>query len=120
MLSTSPACSLTSCRWFWGCSSHILRAEFGRSGLDEACELPDKSLYLFDELNKYAPASARGQETTLLDQVLDISERGRSFASSVLRPAILECVHPRVTATPPLKCLGAPTAPKTTKARIAS
>ncbi len=79
----------------------------GESGLDEASELPDKVIVFVDELNKYAPASARGQETPILDQVLDISERGRSFGIILFSAQqFLSAVHPRVTGNAATKVLG--------------
>jgi len=79
----------------------------GESGLDESEELPDKVIVFVDELNKYAPASARGQETPILDQVLDIAERGRSFGVILFSAQqFLSAVHPRVAGNAATKILG--------------
>ena len=79
----------------------------GESGLDQAEELPEKVIIFVDELNKYAPASARGQETPILDQVLDISERGRSFGIVLFSAQqFLSAVHPRVTGNAATKVFG--------------
>jgi len=79
----------------------------GESGLDETEELPEKVIVFVDELNKYAPASVRGQETPILDQVLDISERGRSFGIILFSAQqFLSAVHSRVTGNAATKVLG--------------
>jgi hypothetical protein len=41
-------------------------------------DLPDKTLIFVDELNKYAPASRRQDESSILPYVIDIAARGRS------------------------------------------
>ncbi len=46
---------------------------------DEEAELPKKVLIFVDELNKYDPACGEASRSPILEQVLDISERGRSF-----------------------------------------
>ena len=49
--------------------------------------IPEKVIFFVDELNKYAPSGMRG--SPILEQVLDIAERGRSLGCcSVLRAAI--------------------------------
>jgi DNA helicase HerA-like ATPase len=79
----------------------------GESGVDESEELPDKVIVFVDELNKYAPASTRGQETPILDQVLDIAERGRSFGVILFSAQqFLSAVHPRVVGNAATKILG--------------
>ena len=79
----------------------------GESGIDEEEELPEKVIVFVDELNKYAPASARGQDTPILEQVLDIAERGRSFGIILFSAQqFLSAVHPRVTGNAATKVLG--------------
>jgi len=79
----------------------------GESGVDENEELPEKVIIFVDELNKYAPASTRGQETPILDQVLDIAERGRSFGVVLFSAQqFLSAVHPRVVGNAASKILG--------------
>jgi len=79
----------------------------GESGVDESEDLPEKVIIFVDELNKYAPASSRGQETPILDQVLDISERGRSFGIILFSAQqFLSAVHPRVVGNAATKVLG--------------
>ena len=79
----------------------------GESGVDQDEELPEKVIVFVDELNKYAPASARGQDTPILDQVLDIAERGRSFGIILFSAQqFLSAVHPRVTGNAATKVLG--------------
>lgn len=79
----------------------------GETGLDESEDLPEKVIIFVDELNKYAPATARGQETPILDQVLDIAERGRSFGIVLFSAQqFLSAVHPRVVGNAATKILG--------------
>lgn len=52
---------------------YALYAEEG----SESEDLPDKVIIFVDELNKYAPAKEK--ESPILEQVLDIAERGRSL-----------------------------------------
>lgn len=78
----------------------------GDSPLDER-ELPSKVIVFVDELNKYAPAHARGMETPILDQVLDIAERGRSFGIVLFSAQqFLSAVHPRVIGNSATNVLG--------------
>jgi hypothetical protein len=79
----------------------------GETGLDESEDLPEKVIIFVDELNKYAPATARGQETPILDQVLDIAERGPSFGIVLFSAQqFLSAVHPRVVGNAATKILG--------------
>jgi len=52
--------------------------------------------HFVDELNKYAPARGEAAKSPILEQVLDISERGRSFGIvlTFLRPAVPERCAP--------------------------
>jgi hypothetical protein len=78
----------------------------GESPADDE-ELPDKVIVFVDELNKYAPAHTRGMDTPILDQVLDIAERGRSFGILLFSAEqFLSAVHPRVTGNSATKVLG--------------
>jgi hypothetical protein len=81
----------------------------GEGILEEEDEpLPEKVIVFVDELNKYAPA--RGEtigSTPILDQVLDIAERGRSFGLILFSAEqFLSAVHPRVTGNAATKILG--------------
>jgi DNA helicase HerA-like ATPase len=74
---------------------------------DQDAELPERVIIFVDELNKYAPAHTRGHETPILDQVLDIAERGRSFGIILFSAQqFLSAVHPRVTGNSATKLLG--------------
>jgi len=60
-----------------------------------------------DELNKYAPARGQGESSPILDQVLDIAERGRSFGIILFSAQqFLSAVHERVTGNSATKVLG--------------
>lgn len=73
---------------------------------DVDAELPKKLLIFVDELNKYAPA-ARGQKSPILDDLLEISERGRSLGVILLSAEqFASAVHPRVTGNCATKVLG--------------
>jgi hypothetical protein len=79
----------------------------GEAPVAEDRELPDKVIVFVDELNKYAPAQTRGMETPILDQVLDIAERGRSFGVILFSAQqFLSAVHPRVTGNSATRILG--------------
>ena len=59
-------------------------------------ELPRKVIIFVDELNKYAPK--RERESPIIEQVLDIAERGRSFGLILFSAQqFLSAVHSRVT-----------------------
>jgi hypothetical protein len=71
---------------------YALYAEEG----SEREDLPKKLIIFVDELNKYAPA--RGQESPIIQQVLDIAERGRSLGVILISAQqFMSAVHPRVT-----------------------
>jgi DNA helicase HerA-like ATPase len=79
----------------------------GETLTDQDRDLPEKVIIFVDELNKYAPAQTRGAETPILDQVLDIAERGRSFGIILFSAQqFLSAVHPRVTGNSATKVLG--------------
>lgn len=69
---------------------------------------PPKHVIIFvDELNKYAPARGQGEASPILDQVLDIAERGRSFGIILFSAQqFLSAVHERVTGNSATKVLG--------------
>lgn len=59
-------------------------------------ELPKKVIIFVDELNKYAPA--RERSSPILEQVLDIAERGRSLGVILISAQqFMSAVHGRVT-----------------------
>ena len=70
-------------------------------------EPPDKVIVFVDELNKYAPARGYGDRSPILEQVLDIAERGRSFGMILFSAQqFLSAVHDRVTGNSATKVLG--------------
>lgn len=72
---------------------------------DETLKLPKKLLIFVDELNKYAPAGIK--DSPLIEQILDISERGRSLGVILLSAQqFMSAVHPRVTGNSATKILG--------------
>jgi len=72
---------------------------------DETLNLPEKVLIFVDELNKYAPAGVK--DSPLIEQILDISERGRSLGVILLSAQqFMSAVHPRVTGNSATKILG--------------
>lgn len=69
-------------------------ALYAEAGLEEA-ELPEKIIIFVDELNKYAPA--REKESPIIEQVLDIAERGRSLGVILIgAEQFMSAVHERV------------------------
>jgi len=70
---------------------YALYAEEG----SEREDLPEKVIIFVDELNKYAPA--RERESPIIEQVLDIAERGRSLGVVLLgAEQFMSAVHERV------------------------
>jgi len=70
---------------------YALYAEEG----SESEDLPEKVIIFVDELNKYAPA--REKESPIIEQVLDIAERGRSLGVVLLgAEQFMNAVHERV------------------------
>ena len=60
-----------------------------------------------DELNKYAPSRGQASKSPILEQVLDIAERGRSFGVILFSAQqFLSAVHDRVTGNSATKVLG--------------
>lgn len=67
--------------------------------------IPEKIIFFVDELNKYAPAGVRG--SPILEQVLDIAERGRSLGVVLFSAEqFMSAVHSRVTGNCATKILG--------------
>jgi hypothetical protein len=61
----------------------------------ESEDLPEKVIIFVDELNKYAPAREKG--SPIIEQVLDIAERGRSLGVVLLgAEQFMSAVHERV------------------------
>jgi len=72
---------------------------------DETDGLPQKVIIFVDELNKYAPSGAK--ESPLIEQILDISERGRSLGVILFSAEqFMSAVHPRVTGNCATKVFG--------------
>ncbi|MCS7088978.1 MAG: ATP-binding protein [Thermoflexales bacterium] len=70
---------------------YALYAEEG----SESETLPEKVIIFVDELNKYAPA--RERESPIIEQVLDIAERGRSLGVVLFgAEQFMSAVHERV------------------------
>ncbi|MBC7221374.1 ATP-binding protein [Candidatus Bipolaricaulota bacterium] len=70
---------------------YALYAEEG----SEREDLPEKVIIFVDELNKYAPA--REKESPIIEQVLDIAERGRSLGVVLFgAEQFMSAVHDRV------------------------
>jgi uncharacterized protein len=67
--------------------------------------IPERIIFFVDELNKYAPAGVRG--SPILEQVLDIAERGRSLGVVLFSAEqFMSAVHSRVTGNCATKILG--------------
>lgn len=68
-------------------------------------DIPEKIIFFVDELNKYAPAS--GKDSPIVQQVLEIAERGRSLGVILISAQqFMSAVHPRVTGNSATKILG--------------
>lgn len=67
--------------------------------------LPKKVIIFVDELNKFAPA--REQTSPIIEQILDIAERGRSLGIILISAQqFSSAVHPRVTGNSATKVFG--------------
>lgn len=78
----------------------------GEAALEDD-DLPEKVIIFVDELNKYAPASGEASKSPIVEQVLDIAERGRSFGIILFSAQqFMSAVHPRVTGNTATKVLG--------------
>ena len=72
---------------------------------DETVDLPEKVIVFVDELNKYAPSG--GKDSALIEQILDISERGRSLGVILFSAQqFMSAVHSRVTGNTATKIMG--------------
>ncbi len=72
---------------------------------DQTYNLPTKVVIFVDELNKYAPAGSK--ESPLIEQILDISERGRSLGVILFSAQqFMSAVHSRVTGNSATKIIG--------------
>lgn len=72
---------------------------------DETVDLPEKVIIFVDELNKYAPSG--GKDSALIEQILDISERGRSLGVILFSAQqFMSAVHSRVTGNTATKIMG--------------
>ena len=79
----------------------------GETALELEDELPDKVIIFVDELNKYAPSRGEASKSPIVEQVLDIAERGRSFGIILFSAQqFLSAVYPRVTGNAATKVLG--------------
>jgi len=79
----------------------------GESALELEDDLPEKVIIFVDELNKYAPSHGETSKSPIVEQVLDIAERGRSFGIILFSAQqFLSAVHPRVTGNAATKVLG--------------
>lgn len=68
-------------------------------------EIPEKVIIFVDELNKYAPS--RGQTSPIVQDILDIAERGRSLGVILMSAQqFMSAVHPRVTGNSATKLIG--------------
>jgi len=73
---------------------------------DDRGDLPKKVIIFVDELNKYAPAR-RGEESSILEYVLDISARGRSLGVVLISAEqFMSEVHPQVVGNCGTKVIG--------------
>jgi uncharacterized protein len=80
---------------------YSLYAEVG----SEREDLPKKVIVFVDELNKYAPQGGKG--SSILTQVLDIAERGRSLGVILISAQqFLSAVHSRVTGNAATQIIG--------------
>lgn len=78
---------------------------FSEGGEGREKELPKKVLIFVDELNKFAPSKEK--TTAIIEQILDISERGRSLGLILISAQqFLSAVHPRVTGNAATLVLG--------------
>lgn len=69
-------------------------------------EPPKKVIIFVDELNKYAP-SDRGKKSPILEDLLEISERGRSLGVVLMSAQqFASAVHDRITGNAATKVLG--------------
>jgi len=83
----------------------LLRTIYNLKSESEREDVPEKIIFFVDELNKYAPSGR--QTSPILDQILDISERGRSLGIILISAQqFMSAVHNRVTGNAATKILG--------------
>ncbi len=82
-----------------------VKAEGSEDEQGSLLEGPEKILVFVDELNKYAPSGR--QSSPIVDQVLEIAERGRSLGVILISAQqFMSAVHSRVTGNSATKVLG--------------
>jgi hypothetical protein len=83
----------------------LLRTIYNLKSEGEREDMPEKIIFFVDELNKYAPSGR--QTSPILDQILDIAERGRSLGILLISAQqFMSAVHNRVTGNAATKILG--------------
>jgi DNA helicase HerA-like ATPase len=83
----------------------LLKTIYELKSESEREDIPEKIIFFVDELNKYAPKGREG--SPILEQVLDIAERGRSLGVILISAQqFMSAVHPRVTGNCATKVLG--------------
>src|SRR6266508_1225662 len=89
---------------------HIIQevyAMYAEATIDERSDLPKKVLIFVDELNKYAPARRGGDESSILEYVLDIAARGRSLGVVLVSAEqFMSEVHGQVIGNSATKVIG--------------
>jgi hypothetical protein len=89
---------------------HIIQEIYGmyaEATIDERAELPKKVIIFVDELNKYAPYSAREGASSILEYVLDIAARGRSLGVVLIAAEqFMSEVHAQVVGNCSTKVIG--------------
>lgn len=89
---------------------HIIQevyAMYAEATIDERGDLPKKVLIFVDELNKYAPARRGGDESSILEYVLDIAARGRSLGVVLVSAEqFMSEVHGQVIGNSATKVIG--------------
>ena len=89
---------------------HIIQEVYGmyaEATIDEQRDLPKNVIIFVDELNKYAPDTHRGSETSILEFVLDIAARGRSLGVVLVSAEqFMSEVHPQVVGNCATKVIG--------------
>ena len=80
---------------------------YAEATIDEQRDLPKNVIIFVDELNKYAPDARRGNETSILEFVLDIAARGRSLGVVLVSAEqFMSEVHPQVVGNCATKVIG--------------
>jgi DNA helicase HerA-like ATPase len=80
---------------------------YAEATIDERGDLPKKVLIFVDELNKYAPARKGGDDSSILEYVLDIAARGRSLGVVLVSAEqFMSEVHGQVIGNAATKVIG--------------